>query len=96
MHSEPISQLISKTLVGGPAPPTCCGSFDQRDADWHKEMISRCRQKICLFSEREAGNIPAGSDWQTTAGIAAICQGFMNDDEDELAADEAVSCYNCR
>lgn len=35
-------------------------------------------------------------DWQTAAGVAAGCQGFLEDDEDELAAEEPVSCYNCR
>jgi len=51
-----------------------------------------------MFVFREGGWEYTGGkrDWQTAAGIAAICQGFMDDDEDELAADEAVSCYNCR
>lgn len=35
-------------------------------------------------------------DWQIAAGIAAGCPGFLDDDEDEMAAEEPVSCYNCR
>ena len=39
----------------------------------------------------------AGSkeDWQAVARIAAYCAMFKPDDEDELVADELVSCYNC-
>ncbi|HEX3012217.1 MAG TPA: hypothetical protein VHQ70_09340 [Syntrophomonadaceae bacterium] len=35
-------------------------------------------------------------DWQTAARIAENCPGFKADDEDEMVADEDVSCYNCR
>lgn len=35
-------------------------------------------------------------DWETAARIAEACPGFKPDDEDEMVADEAVSCYNCR
>lgn len=35
-------------------------------------------------------------DWSTAARIAENCPHFQEDDEDELVADETVSCYNCR
>lgn len=35
-------------------------------------------------------------DWDVVAQIAENCPGFEPDDEDEIVADEAVSCYNCR
>lgn len=33
--------------------------------------------------------------WQEAAQMAQNCGHFREDDEDELVADEAVSCYNC-
>jgi len=35
-------------------------------------------------------------DWAVAALIAEECPGFKPDDEDEMVADEEVSCYNCR
>ncbi|KAF1085299.1 hypothetical protein SPSYN_01435 [Sporotomaculum syntrophicum] len=35
-------------------------------------------------------------DWVQAARIAKKCSGFVCDDEDEMVADETVSCYNCR
>ncbi len=35
-------------------------------------------------------------DWEAAAAIAQQCPQFKPDDEDEMAADEPVSCYNCR
>lgn len=35
-------------------------------------------------------------DWQEVAEIAIHCPEFKPDDEDELVADEPISCYNCR
>jgi len=34
-------------------------------------------------------------DWAVAARIAGDCPHFKEDDEDELVADEASSCYNC-
>jgi len=34
-------------------------------------------------------------DWSVVAEIAAKCADFKADDEDEMVADEPVSCYNC-
>jgi len=39
--------------------------------------------------------IPRGDHAAATAQ-AARCPGFTPDDEDEWAADEARSCFNCR
>lgn len=39
----------------------------------------------------------AGMDgWAEAAAEAMACSRFVLDDEDEQAADELVSCYNCR
>lgn len=35
-------------------------------------------------------------DWQGAAFLAATCPGFSFDVEEELVADDARSCYNCR
>lgn len=35
-------------------------------------------------------------DWATVAQIAETCLKFKADDEDEMVADEPVSCYNCQ
>jgi hypothetical protein len=35
-------------------------------------------------------------DWKAAARAAEKCSGFQEDDEDELVADESISCYNCR
>jgi hypothetical protein len=40
---------------------------------------------------QEGKNNPAAA-----ASEAMACQSFEPDDEDEMTADEAVSCYNCR
>lgn len=34
-------------------------------------------------------------DFAAAARVAGECSCFKEDDEDELVADEAVSCYNC-
>lgn len=34
-------------------------------------------------------------DWELAARIAEQCPHFKPDDEDEMTADEARSCYNC-
>ncbi len=35
-------------------------------------------------------------DWEEVIKIAAGCDEFLIDDEDELVSDEDRSCYNCR
>ncbi len=35
-------------------------------------------------------------DFAGAAQVAAACLNFLSDVEEELVADEAVSCYNCR
>ena len=35
-------------------------------------------------------------NWADVAKIAENCSAFKPDDEDELVAEETVSCYNCR
>jgi hypothetical protein len=35
-------------------------------------------------------------DWASAAAIAGVCASFRLDDEDELCAEESLSCYNCR
>ena len=35
-------------------------------------------------------------DWLGAARIACACQSFLPDVEEELVADAARSCYNCR
>ena len=35
-------------------------------------------------------------DWPAAAAMAAGCSSFRPDVEEELVADEARSCYNCR
>jgi len=35
-------------------------------------------------------------DWQSAALLAARCQEFLPDVEEELVADDPRSCYNCR
>lgn len=35
-------------------------------------------------------------DWKTAASIADNCKLFKYDTEEELVADEGISCYNCR
>jgi len=42
-------------------------------------------------NEYSGGN----EDWAAVARIAEECSHFRADDEDEMVADEAVSCYNC-
>ncbi len=34
--------------------------------------------------------------WEEVTRIAAGCDDFLLDDEDELISDEDRSCYNCR
>lgn len=47
--------------------------------------------------EKGARDFAGGKeDWKIAARIAEECAGFKPDDEDEMVADEAVSCYNCR
>jgi hypothetical protein len=36
------------------------------------------------------------NDWAEAARIAAGCETFSPDDEDEQVADEPRSCHNCR
>ncbi|MGE5389475.1 MAG: hypothetical protein ACM3PE_00265 [Deltaproteobacteria bacterium] len=35
------------------------------------------------------------NDYEVVAAIAKKCPAFKPDDEDEMVADEPVSCYNC-
>jgi len=35
-------------------------------------------------------------EWTTAAGLAADCNVFRSDVEEEQVADERISCYNCR
>jgi len=47
-----------------------------------------------LITQLEA---PLGrDDWAGAARIAAACETFHPDEEDEQVADEPLSCYNCR
>ncbi len=49
------------------------------------------------ISDKEEREYEGGKeDWVAVAHIALNCPGFKPDDEDEMVADEAVSCYNCR
>lgn len=34
-------------------------------------------------------------DWDAAARIAERCSYYADDDEDEMTAEEPVSCYNC-
>lgn len=34
-------------------------------------------------------------EWKAASQTAQACAHFREDDEDELVADEAISCYNC-
>ncbi|WP_246559399.1 hypothetical protein [Citrifermentans pelophilum] len=44
-----------------------------------------------------AGEFAGGQeDWRGAALLAATCPGFSFDVEEELVADDARSCYNCR
>jgi hypothetical protein len=36
------------------------------------------------------------NDWTGAAKVAASCQQFLPDAEEECIADEPRSCYNCR
>jgi hypothetical protein len=36
------------------------------------------------------------NDWAGAAKIAATCPEFRSDVEEEIVADEPLSCYNCR
>lgn len=49
--------------------------------------------KITAKGEREFNG--GKGDWLQAAQTAQACPSFMPDDEDEWAADEQVSCYNC-
>ncbi len=35
-------------------------------------------------------------DWKNAKQVAENCKHFILDDEDEIIADDLVSCYNCR
>jgi len=49
------------------------------------------------INDKEEREFTGGKeDWETAANIAGDCPGFKPDDEDEMVADEDVSCYNCR
>ena len=39
---------------------------------------------------------PGRNDWAGAARIAALCETFHPDEEDEQVADELLSCFNCR
>ncbi|MFA7406051.1 MAG: hypothetical protein WC007_18815 [Pelobacteraceae bacterium] len=39
---------------------------------------------------------PGRNDWAAVARIAASCDSFHPDEEDEQVADDLLSCYNCR
>ncbi len=49
--------------------------------------------KINAKNQREFTGGKEG--WRAAARIAAGCPHFRPDDEDEMTADEEVSCYNC-
>jgi hypothetical protein len=36
------------------------------------------------------------NDWTGAASVAAACRDFHADVEEEIVADEPLSCYNCR
>jgi hypothetical protein len=49
------------------------------------------------INEKDEREFTGGKeDWTAVASIAENCPGFKPDDEDEMVADEAISCYNCR
>ncbi|MDD4170960.1 MAG: hypothetical protein PHQ94_01840 [Syntrophomonas sp.] len=49
-----------------------------------------------LYTNGEGEFRGSKDDWDLAAQIAEKCVEFKADDEDEMVADEAVSCYNCR
>lgn len=53
---------------------------------------------VSWFIDRSgAKEFPGGKDdWPGAARVAAGCAGFCPDVEEELVAEEPVSCYNCR
>ena len=49
------------------------------------------------LNERGEKEFKGGSsDWGAAAQTAKECPWFDPDDEDEMIAEEPVSCYNCR
>jgi hypothetical protein len=40
--------------------------------------------------------LPGKESWGAAARVALECPGFACDVDEELVADEARSCYNCR
>lgn len=49
------------------------------------------------LNQKDEWEFTGGRDaFATAAEIAGQCPAFRSDDEDELVADEPVSCYNCR
>ncbi len=36
------------------------------------------------------------NDWSGAARMAGLCKVFQEDVEEEIVADDPVSCYNCR
>lgn len=50
-----------------------------------------------LFNSRGEKEFKGGKeDWERAVRAAEECSQFKEDVEDELVADERVSCYNCR
>jgi hypothetical protein len=52
-----------------------------------------------MWKENDRGELEYSGgqeDWTVAAQIAGNCPGFKPDDEDEMVADEPISCYNCR
>ncbi len=50
------------------------------------------------FAIMEEGNVFTGGkdDWTDAATAAECCADFHPDVEEEIVADDRVSCYNCR
>lgn len=49
------------------------------------------------ITDKEQREFSGGKeDWAVVARIAENCREFKVDDEDEMVADEPISCYNCR
>lgn len=50
-----------------------------------------------LINEKGEKEFRGGKqDWTEAAIAAGKCLGFQADVEEEMAADETISCYNCR
>lgn len=50
-----------------------------------------------VVNEQKQPEFAGGKEnWEKAAQMAARCEEFLVDDEDEMVAEEDRSCYNCR